>query len=64
MDVVSLAVEQRVSAIDDEVRRDLKELQHRIKSLIGISVSIDARPAGSIPRSEGKAKRVIDNRHL
>ncbi|OYQ29559.1 phenylacetate--CoA ligase [Sandarakinorhabdus cyanobacteriorum] len=64
MDVVALAVERRVGAGDDEVKRDLADLQHRIKSLIGISVSIDARPPGSIPRSEGKAKRVIDKRHL
>ncbi len=38
------------------------ELQHHIKSLIGVSSSVVLQPAGSIPRSEGKAKRVIDNR--
>jgi phenylacetate-CoA ligase len=37
-------------------------LRHRIKSYIGVSASIKVHPIGGIPRSEGKAKRVIDKR--
>ena len=37
-------------------------LQHSIKSLIGVSVEVRLVPAGSIERSIGKAKRVIDKR--
>ncbi|MCO4758261.1 MAG: phenylacetate--CoA ligase, partial [Oceanospirillaceae bacterium] len=40
----------------------IKELQHHIKSVVGISTRVDIVPLGSIPRSEGKAKRVFDNR--
>ncbi|MRR51140.1 MAG: phenylacetate--CoA ligase [Rhodocyclaceae bacterium] len=38
------------------------ELQHHIKSYIGISTKVDIRPVGGIERSVGKAKRVIDLR--
>ena len=37
-------------------------LRHSIKSYVGISVDVKAVPAGSIERSIGKAKRVIDKR--
>jgi phenylacetate-CoA ligase len=37
-------------------------LRHRIKSYIGISAHVHVHRAGTIPRSEGKAKRVIDKR--
>jgi phenylacetate-CoA ligase len=38
------------------------ELQHHIKSYIGINTAIEIAPPGFIERSAGKAKRVIDNR--
>lgn len=37
-------------------------LQHRIKTLVGISTRIAVLPPGSIERSLGKARRVVDNR--
>ena len=37
-------------------------LRHSIKSYVGISVDVKAVPAGSIERSIGKAKRVVDKR--
>jgi phenylacetate-CoA ligase len=41
-----------------------KELQHRIKTLIGVSTRVDVGLPDSIERTlVGKAKRVIDNRH-
>ena len=39
-----------------------KELSHHIKSVVGVSTRIEVRDPGGIARSEGKAKRVIDNR--
>ena len=39
-------------------------LRHRIKSYIGVSASVRVHPNGGIPRSEGKAKRVVDNRKV
>jgi len=38
------------------------ELRHRIKALIGINTQIEIVDVGSIARSEGKAKRVLDLR--
>lgn len=38
------------------------KLKHRIKTMVGISTNIDILPSGNIPRSEGKAQRVLDLR--
>jgi phenylacetate-CoA ligase len=38
------------------------ELQHHIKSYIGISTRVDVKAVGDIERSLGKARRVIDKR--
>jgi len=39
------------------------ELQHRIKTFIGITTEIDIVPCGTVERSIGKAKRIVDKRH-
>ncbi|HRK39176.1 MAG TPA: phenylacetate--CoA ligase [Burkholderiaceae bacterium] len=40
-----------------------KELQHRIKTIIGISTKVDVMDFGTLPRTQtGKARRVWDNR--
>ncbi|WP_448953855.1 phenylacetate--CoA ligase PaaK [Labrys neptuniae] len=39
-----------------------KELIHHIKSVVGVSTKVEVRDPGAIARSEGKAKRVVDNR--
>lgn len=44
------------------VRNKKRNLQQDIKDVIGISVEVALVPPGSIPRSEGKAKRVEDRR--
>src|SRR3954451_13349794 len=42
---------------------DLAErVQHAIRHAIGVSVRVQVRAAGEVPRSEGKAVRVIDKR--
>jgi phenylacetate-CoA ligase len=38
------------------------ELQHHIKSVIGVNAHVTVCEPNSLPRSEGKAKRVIDKR--
>ncbi len=45
----------------EKLRDGIKE---KIKSVVGISAKIKLVPPKSIPRSEGKAKRIIDNRHI
>jgi phenylacetate-CoA ligase len=50
--------------IDDAERRAIGQaLQHRIKTLIGISTRVTVLDADAIPRTQtGKARRVVDNR--
>ncbi|HET6607183.1 MAG TPA: phenylacetate--CoA ligase PaaK [Rhodopila sp.] len=38
------------------------ELAHHIKSIVGVTALIEIHPPSTLPRSEGKARRVIDNR--
>lgn len=64
MDVVALQVEHRPGATLDEQQRDTRDLVHKIKSLIGISVNVLIKQPGSLARSEGKARRVTDNRAI
>ena len=45
-------------------RRIARHLQRLIKNNVGVSANIDIVAFGSIPRSEGKAKRVVDHRHI
>ncbi|MEM8496817.1 MAG: phenylacetate--CoA ligase PaaK [Pseudomonadota bacterium] len=60
LDQISVQVEAAEASSDIDAR--CKELQQKIKGLIGVSASINLQAPGSIPRSEGKAKRVIDKR--
>ena len=50
--------------VSDELatREIVKGLVRDIKNEIGITVTVTLVPPGSLPRSEGKAKRYIDNR--
>ena len=50
----------RVSAIED-IRHTIG---HAIERILGIRVFVKMCAPNSIPRSEGKAKRVIDRRNL
>jgi phenylacetate-CoA ligase len=52
-----------VAADADMHRRIGGELQHRIKSFIGVTTEVDVVPSGTIERSIGKAKRIVDKRH-
>ncbi|MBR7889520.1 phenylacetate--CoA ligase [Marinomonas sp. A79] len=65
MDGMEVHVELRPehqALVDSEVHNLVKKLCHHIKSSIGISVAVNVRDIGSISRSEGKAKRVFDQR--
>jgi phenylacetate-CoA ligase len=47
----------------EEIQQITKELQHHIKTVIGISTRVKVFPANSLQRTEtGKARRVMDNR--
>ena len=47
-----------------EMQRLQKYIQSQIKSVVGIQTKVTITAPKSLPRSEGKAKRVIDNRKL
>lgn len=60
MDKMKVKVEKMPSATGSQ---DLgSALKNRIKDTIGISVSIEVGEPGSVERSEGKARRVVDLR--
>jgi phenylacetate-CoA ligase len=47
---------------EEELLKIKREIQKNIKDIIGVNTDITLVPPSSIQRSEGKAKRVIDNR--
>lgn len=62
LDKMKVQVESQTAMDDSAKQATSKELQHHIKSMIGVSTAIEIVGPGVIPRSEGKAKRVIDHR--
>jgi phenylacetate-CoA ligase len=63
MDNMTIHVECQPDATEEQARqRSAKELAHHIKSIVGISTIVDVTLPGTVMRSEGKAKRVVDNR--
>lgn len=67
MDEVEVWVELSESVFNDEVRR-IEDLEHRIRTgistTLGISIRVKLVEPRTIPRSEGKAKRVMDRREV
>lgn len=66
LDTLEIKVELCESFWTDEIKviESIKQkIHHNISSLLGISATIKLVEPHSIERSEGKAKRVIDNRH-
>lgn len=63
MDGLEIEAETLASHSNDETRKAIAEqLAGAIKDVVGVTVKVDVHPTGSIPRSEGKAVRVIDKR--
>jgi phenylacetate-CoA ligase len=63
MDKIRVLVELRSKGGSEEARLKAgEELSHHIKAMIGITAKIVVGQVGTIPRSEGKAQRVIDYR--
>ena len=64
MDEMTVHVEATADAANDAARAASgKELAHHIKSVVGVSARINVAEPGNVARSEGKAKRVVDNRN-
>lgn len=47
-----------------EIENLRNAISDKIKSVVGVSAKVQLVPPKTIPRSEGKAKRIIDNRKL
>lgn len=62
LDKMQVNVESHNSLAEHEIETLSKELQHKIKTMVGVSTKVKICPPESMPRSEGKAKRVVDNR--
>lgn len=63
LDHLTVNVEARSNQVNETARAAAaKELQHRIKVLVGVSTKINVKSEGEIARSQGKAQRVVDKR--
>ena len=65
MDQLRINVEagpQLAGADDEALRRVAARLRRDIKDFVGISVEVAVRERGQVPRSQGKAVRVVDRR--
>ncbi len=67
LDSLEVHVEVNATIFSDEISR-LEHLEktiyNEIKTALGIQVAVKLVEPKSVARSEGKAKRVVDNRNL
>ena len=63
LDALHIRAEMRHGSTSDAASQLATQLKQKIKTMVGISVSVEVLPEGSLPRSEGKAQRVFDIRH-
>lgn len=62
LDAMEINVELAPDAASADRDAIAGELKQKVKSMIGVSASIRVHDEGGIPRSEGKAQRVVDKR--
>ncbi|MFN3953648.1 MAG: phenylacetate--CoA ligase PaaK [Pararhodobacter sp.] len=63
LDEMTVHAEATPAAAGDTARAaSADELRQHIKSTLGVSARVQVHPPGGAPRSEGKARRVVDNR--
>ena len=56
--------EEKFSDTVSEITKVEKDITEKLKSLLGIAAKVTLVAPGTIERSEGKAKRVVDRRTL
>lgn len=66
LDAMTVEVEVAPGAPSDDEARAKKaaEVTHHIKSLIGVTCKVSVKAPGEVPRSQGKAVRVKDQRNI
>lgn len=63
MDQMRILCECADASVSAALRADAaRALSAQIKQTVGISVKVDVADVGGVPRSEGKAVRIVDNR--
>jgi phenylacetate-CoA ligase len=64
LDAMTVEVERMPDTPDDAAFGAAKsaEVQRRLKSLVGVTCSVVVKAPGEVPRSQGKAVRVRDER--
>jgi phenylacetate-CoA ligase len=62
LDSLTVRVECRAGVAADAREPISRELARQIKAYIGVTVRVVVHEAGALPRSEGKARRVVDLR--
>lgn len=62
LDTLTVRVERTVSVAGGDVDRIAESLRHDIKAYVGVVTRIEVLEPGGVPRSAGKAVRVIDER--
>ena len=67
LDDMTVQVEIKPEAFSDKLEdmiRLQKHIEAEMKKYLNIAVKVELKEQGALPRFEGKAKRVIDNRVL
>jgi phenylacetate-CoA ligase len=67
LDAMTVQVELNPEAFSDKIPElmDIKQkVGHTLKNALNVSVGVELAEPGSLPRFEGKAKRVVDRREL
>ena len=62
LDELEIIVETRTAVATDAAAQLANHAMHHIKSQVGVTAKVRAVAPGSIERSQGKAKRVLDKR--
>jgi phenylacetate-CoA ligase len=62
MDTLAAEIEAAPETAAGDYGRIAGEIQHHIKSLIGVTCAVELKAPGEVPRSQGKAVRVRDER--
>jgi len=62
LDELEVRVESRSTMDAPDVTAAAGELAGRIKSRVGVTAAVTVLPPGSVERSVGKMKRILDNR--
>lgn len=62
MDELTVVVERRSGVDDDAAAQAGQQLARAVKDRIGVTVEVEVTPVDGVPRSQGKATRVVDHR--